>query len=240
MSPIVKTDKPIPMPVQMAAVVVGLILLAAVAYFALVVPKKNDLKKADARVTELQSQIQQGTSEAAIAEMQSKIRVADVFRLTKAMPDSNELGTVILELSALADQAGIQFQSIRPGTPSVQSSYVAQPIDVVFQGSFWELSDFLGRLRSQVLVHEGELQTTGRLFTVDELSFTQGVDGFPQINAELTIDAYVYATAPTTSTTETTTTSTTTSTTSTTSTAPSSSALGARGPVAAAGEGARS
>jgi hypothetical protein len=69
---------------------------------------------------------------------------------------------------------------------------------VIFEGNFYELSDFLYRLRTLVSVHRGRLQATGRLFTVRTLSFVEGEKGFPQIKATLGVDAYVYGAGTTT------------------------------------------
>jgi hypothetical protein len=65
---------------------------------------------------------------------------------------------------------------------------------VIFDGSFYELSDFLYRVRTLVSVHNGRLRATGRLFTVRTLSFLESEQGFPQIRATLGVDAYVYGT----------------------------------------------
>ena len=96
------------------------------------------------------------------------------------------------------------------------SGYLAIPITVEFQGNFYDLSDFLYRLRNLVDVRHGTLDATGRLFAIDTLSFDEAQGGFPQISATLVVDAFVYGTltpataTPTTSTTSTTSTSTTT------------------------------
>ena len=80
-------------------------------------------------------------------------------------------------------------------------------------------------------MHNTRLDATGRLFSVDTVSFSESSDRFPKIQAQLLIDAFVYGTsvpgatgvasgvAPTdTSSTETTPTDTTSTTTSTEST----------------------
>jgi hypothetical protein len=95
-------------------------------------------------------------------------------------------------------------------------SYTVLPISVTFQGNFYNLADFLYRLRSLVSVHAGTLDATGRLFSVDTLTFNESTLKFPQIQATLVIDAFVYGTGvPPTATIPTTTTSTTTTTTTT-------------------------
>jgi hypothetical protein len=67
---------------------------------------------------------------------------------------------------------------------------------VTFNGNFYNLADFLYRLRSLVTVHAGRLDATGRLFSVDTLAFDESEKKFPQIQATLVIDAFVYAAAP--------------------------------------------
>jgi hypothetical protein len=69
---------------------------------------------------------------------------------------------------------------------------VAYPITVDFEGNFYELSDFLYRLRNLVDVRHGALDATGRLFAIDSIDFAQGPKGFPQITATITVDAFVY------------------------------------------------
>src|SRR5204863_4856064 len=74
--------------------------------------------------------------------------------------------------------------------------YSVLPISVTFNGNFYNLADFLYRLRSLVTVHAGRLDATGRLFSVDTLAFNESEKKFPQIQATLVIDAFVYAAAP--------------------------------------------
>jgi hypothetical protein len=75
-------------------------------------------------------------------------------------------------------------------------TYSVLPITVSFNGNFYNLADFLYRLRSLVTVHAGRLDATGRLFAVDTLTFNEGEDKFPQIQATLVIDAFIYAAGP--------------------------------------------
>jgi hypothetical protein len=133
------------------------------------------------------------------------------------MPD------LLLELSQLARDTGIRFDSISPQPVAAVGSYTVLPISVTFNGNFYNLADFLYRLRSLVTVHAGRLDATGRLLAVDTLTFNESPLHFPQIQATLVIDAFVYGagapvpspvptpteTTSTTSTTETTTTTTT-------------------------------
>src|SRR5439155_5023169 len=130
-----------------------------------------------------------------------------------------------LALSPLAPDPGIRIDSIPPQQGAAIGRYQALPIAVTFNGNFYNLADFLSRPRSLVSVQGGRLDATGRLFSVDTLTFNESPLHFPQIQASLVIDAFVYGSgappplvAPPPAATTTTTTSTT-DTTSTTTTA---------------------
>jgi hypothetical protein len=188
----------------LAAVIGALVLLAAVAsFFLLISPqrsKASDLaKEADAtrteiaRLRELAQQSQQTVP----------IRVADLFRLTKAMPSDVDMPGMILQLNRIARDTGIRFDSITPQAATEADGAQAIPINLVFQGNYFELSDFLFRTRNLVGVRGGKLDATGRLFVVDSIAFSEGIRKFPQIQATLTVSAYAYgssggATAPAT------------------------------------------
>jgi hypothetical protein len=117
------------------------------------------------------------------------------------MPDRADMAGVILQLNRTAADTGITFGSIAPGAAVVAGSFQRVPITLEFEGDFYSLSDFLYRLRNLVQVRDGQLSSTGRLFAVDNLTFSEVSGSFPRIAATLTVSAYVYGTgAPVTST----------------------------------------
>ena len=224
-------------PGALIGIMVGAVLVFGLAgWFLLVRPQGAKVTALKAQASEVQAKIDAYHQQVAAARAAPKIEVADVYRLAKAMPDRTDMPDLLLELSQLARDTGIRFDSISPQGITPIGSYMVLPIGVTFQGNFYDLADFLYRLRSLVSVHAGRLDATGRLFSVDTLTFNESTLKFPQIQATLVIDAFVYGagapapaaipTKPTTTTTSTT--STTTSTSTTTPTAPSgASATGA-------------
>ena len=91
--------------------------------------------------------------------------------------------------------AGIEFISIAPQIPiATATGYHVLPIALKFEGNYFDLTDFLFRLRNHVAVRDGRLAVRGRLFTLDLLDFHEGPGGFPHIEADLTVAAYVYGT----------------------------------------------
>ena len=177
----------------LAGVLGALLVLAAVAsYFLLISPQRSkaaELKKeADATRAEV-TRLRQLAQQVQNAE---PIRVADLFRMTKAMPSEVDMPGMILQLNRIARETGIRFDSITPQAPAEANGAQTVPINLMFQGNYFELADFLFRVRSLVSVRGGTLDATGRLFVVNSVSFAEGEKKFPQIAATLTVSAYVY------------------------------------------------
>jgi type IV pilus assembly protein PilO len=217
---------------------IALAIIAVVGYFLLVKPKQ-------ARSAELDDQIAELETKLLLAETPSKpdaprvqIDVADVFRLAKAMPDNDDMPGIILELNSIAVSAGVQFVAIQPGEAATKGSYDAIPITLTFEGNYYDLTDFLYRMRNLVTVRDGVLEAAGRLYTLDALDLHESEDGFPQIQAVLTVSAYSFgseaatATPGAQTTTGATTGTTTTGTTGTTTTTETTTTTTSSGPPA--------
>ena len=182
---------------RMLGVIVGvaLLVLAAGGYFLIVAPKKSEAKRLDAAITTATAELLAARAAAEADDDTQPIAVADIFRLAKAMPSTPDMPGILLELARIADETGIRFTSIAPQTSSTVGAYQVVPISVVFEGSFYALSDLLFRLRTLVSVRRGELHATGRLFSVQSVGFAEAETGFPNLTASLTLNAYVYGTS---------------------------------------------
>ena len=179
---------------------IAILMVAAVAYMVVIRPKRAEAGHLDEQIAELQTKVTAARLAARPQRADSSIKVADVFEVSKAMPDNPDMPGIILDLNSVAEATGIKFLSIQPAAPSPKTGYSAIEITLTFEGNYFDLTDFLFRLRNLVTVRDGRLASSGRLFTLDSLSMKQGKNGFPDINAGLTVSAYVYgatdATAP--------------------------------------------
>jgi hypothetical protein len=188
-------------PVVIALIVVGFVLVALCGWFVLIGPQRSKAADLDKQIAATNTSIASARALTLEAKKGAQIRVADLYRLTKAMPDQVDMAGILLELNQVAEDSGITFEQITPSTTATPiSGYLAIPITVEFQGNFYDLSDFLYRLRNLVDVRRGTLDATGRLFAIDEVDFAEASPpGFPQIRAHLMIDAFVFGTgtAPT-------------------------------------------
>src|SRR3954447_8140286 len=137
------------------AAVLGLIIVAAllvafVGYTVAVKPKKAEVAKLNKEADDNQALIDQYNADAASqsANVAPKIRVADVYRLARAMPSVENLPDILIELNDIARAAGIDLESISPGTPTVGNGMQIVPISLQFSGDYYSITDLLYRLRT--------------------------------------------------------------------------------------------
>lgn len=181
---------------QIGLTVAGVLLYGALGWMLLVSPQGGKLSSVKEETAAVEAQIVQARiASRRTVEKVEPIRVADLFRLSKAMPDQTDMPGVLLELNRIARDSGIVFDSIVPGPSSELGGFRTVPVDLVFQGNYYDLADFLFRSRSLVGVRDGELEASGRLFNVLNIEFSEASTRFPEIRAALKLEAYVYGSA---------------------------------------------
>jgi Tfp pilus assembly protein PilO len=181
--------------IPLALVFAIVVLIAAVAgYMLLIRPKAAEVEKLDEEIAALETQRQAASlSQGDEEQPQTTIKVADLVELAKAMPEQVDMAGAILELNAAAKRAGVEFTSIQPGAAAPGLGYVQLPLALTYVGNYYDLTELLYQLRQLVTVREGVLDANGRLFTLDSLDWHEAEEpGFPIIEANLVVSAYVY------------------------------------------------
>ena len=174
-------------------VALGALAVLAAGTFLVLMPQRSGAADLDQELVAVEAQIATKRAES-LRKPQAPIRVADLFKLVQAMPDNSDMPGILLELNQTARDSGIAFDSISPQPPVGGADSVTVPIQLEFSGSFYHLTDFVYRLRSLVAVRRGKLESSGRLFSIGAIAFTEAADGFPKISAKLTVNAFVYGT----------------------------------------------
>jgi Tfp pilus assembly protein PilO len=162
------------------------LLLGLAGYLALVSPQKSKAARLSAAIGQVQTALY-----AAHAPRTKPVPVqaADIFRLVKAMPDTPDMPSLLVDLSRLARESGVNLQSVKPSalTPLVQG-YAVLPVTVTVAGTFASVNAFLARMRAQVTAGR-RLHVSGRLLLANELSLSSSGK---TLTATLSLDAYVY------------------------------------------------
>ena len=188
-----KKGKPMPRAVVFALIVGGALLIAVVGYLVLVKPQGKKLADVKKQIADTQQKIQDYQAQASTQQSAPKIRIADVYRLAHAMPSNVDMPDVLLELDDVAKSAGIQLAQITPQASQPGAGFSIQPITLQFSGDYYSVTDLLYRLRTLVSVRHGQLEATGRLFAVKNVTLAPSGPG---LSANVSLETYIYAPAP--------------------------------------------
>jgi Tfp pilus assembly protein PilO len=193
----------LPSKAAIGLIIGGDLLLLLVGWFMLIGPQRATAASivtataaAEAQLVEAQRPVAPQKPPAAI--QQPEIQTADIYSLAKAMPSTVDQPNLLLELDQVARSVGVSLASISLGSPTVDASggFSTVGITLSFNGDFYSITDMLYRLRTLVTVRNGELQTSGRLFSVGTVGINpQGTSG-RSLSASLSVTAYVYGGAP--------------------------------------------
>jgi Tfp pilus assembly protein PilO len=175
----------------------ALVIVAAAGWFTLISPKQARSSELTDEIAELETKLSSVSRRPSPdGPPKVEIDVADLFKLAKAMPDRDDMPGILLELNSTALSTGVEFLAIQPGVPASRGDYYALPITLTYAGNYYDLADFLFRLRNLVTVRDGVLDAGGRLYTLDAIEFKEGKRGFPHVEAVLTVSAYSFGTSP--------------------------------------------
>jgi len=185
-----------------ALIVGGDILLLMMGWFLLISPQRSTAASIVRATAAAEVQLEQAKTPVkapapAAVQKQPPIRTADLYSIAKAMPSTEDMPDLLLQLDQVARSAGVTLKSIAPApaTPSPTASFSTIPINLSFAGDFYALTDMLYRLRTLVTVRDGALQTSGRLFSIGSVGFTPTGAG-TQLNATVIVNAFVYGSTP--------------------------------------------
>jgi hypothetical protein len=218
-------------------VLAGLGLVAAF-WFLLLSPKRGELSELEDQRAALQSTVAEQETVAAQAE-EAEADYADNYQrlvsIGKAVPSANDTASLMVQTSALAKRAKIDFESVAlaeagaaepaepaapaeggaaaeeataqpTAAPATEASAATLPIgatvgtaglpvmpyDLVFNGDFFEIADFMRELDSGVRTKGTSLDVEARLLTVDGFSLSVDEErGFPHLEAKLRVTSFI-------------------------------------------------
>ena len=123
---------------------------------------------------------------------------ARLLELSKMVPPSEELPSLLLQLQDLADQSGIDFIAVTPGEPRAVASsggYMILPLQLQFSGTYFDVSDFAYRAEQMVA-------GPGRLLAISSVALSPGggvaaagAGASPELGVSVTLYAFILAEA---------------------------------------------
>ena len=166
-----KLKKPLPKWAPIAGIVVAALLVGVAGWKLLVAPQKKKASSLVEQTAGVKQQIAQNLAAVEAAKSTGAvstqpIRVAELYKLAKAMPSNPDVPDLLIELSRVTREAGVKVTSLSPSTATGSTI----PITLAVSGDFYSVTDLLYRLRNLVWVRNGALEATGRLFAVDSVN----------------------------------------------------------------------
>jgi type IV pilus assembly protein PilO len=170
---------------------VGLLVFALVVWFLVLNPIRGQIATTDAAIADEQTKLQLAQSQLKQAEVtkeEGKLNQARLLELAKMMPSDEELPSLLLQLQDLADQSGIDFIAITPGSPTAAQTgtYELLPLDLSFTGTYFDVSDFIYRAEEMV-------SGPGRLLAVKSVNLALGEPLPGETNPQLSVSVSLYA-----------------------------------------------
>ena len=117
---------------------------------------------------------------------------ADLIKLHQIMPSEGAVPSFIRGLVSTAQSSGLAMLGITPSaTADAGVPFSVQPIQLEFDGRFFDAEDFLYRLENYVDYRNGQFLVTGRMFAVTNVMLIKSLNNpFPDLDIKFTIDGY--------------------------------------------------
>jgi len=175
--------------------VAGGLLLVVAAWLLLVSPQRAKAAELGAQVDASRVELAQRRIALVRPSSTVTVRPSDLYRLTKALPNETDMSGILLEVSRVAARDSLELSTVSPTSQVSGIGYLEQPLAVVVQGRFGNVSRFLADLRSLVSVRGGRLDARGRLYSVSrvDISAPDGPKAFPIVKAAVTLNAYTFS-----------------------------------------------
>jgi Type II secretion system (T2SS), protein M len=206
---------------RMVLIVVVVLVALGGAWMLVVSPKRQEASKLSAQVTEAKTLLATAEGELAhahAAQSQYATAYTSIVSLGKAVPASEEVPSLIYELTQASNQKKVDFSSIVASGSSAGSGpasgpaaaaaaaaaaagFSQMPFTFVFNGTFFDLEHLFQQLnRFTVRGASGGLQVSGRLLTMQSVKLTPALASAQQatgssrsqlLTGTITASAYV-------------------------------------------------
>lgn len=200
--------------------VVAVAAAVAAFWFLVLAPKREEITKLDAEITQQEAAAQQSEQLAAsyaAAKANYRKNYTMIARLGKAVPADDDIRSLLVQLDATARRANVNFRALSlagggtstttgeqtgtattgelapaPGAVPVGSAgFAAMPFSFSFSGSFFTLSDFFQRLERFVTVQNDNIDVTGRLLLLGSIAVTPDAGDLTKLQAQIGAATYI-------------------------------------------------
>lgn len=181
--------------VRLVLMGVAILLFAVVIWFLVLSPIRGNIATTEQDIQEEQSKVLAANTKLRLAEdtrAEGKRNQMRLLELAKMVPMTEELPSLLLQIQDLADQSGIEFIQVTPGTviASETGPFQAIPLDLQFTGTYFDVTDFIYRAEQMVA-------GPGRLLAIKTVDLSPGADAAtsagksPQLEVTMSLYAFI-------------------------------------------------
>jgi Tfp pilus assembly protein PilO len=180
--------------VGVVAVVVGVLW-----YFFLFSPEQKKIADLNTQYLAQQNTLQQTNVQIHGLQLLQKTAPqaeADLIKLHQVMPAEGGVPSFIVGLDKTAESSGLAWLQDNPQQTAPGVPFSVQPIQLEFDGAYFDVEDFLYRLENYVDYRNGQFLVTGRMFSVVNLALTKSASkDYPDLDVKVTINGYQWTPA---------------------------------------------
>jgi Tfp pilus assembly protein PilO len=171
----------------------AVVVVAAVGWFMVISPQRTKANELDTQHAAVSSEL---AADRVLVSKPSETKTKTTLAAAKrALPDDAQVSNILRQLAGFAAKSRTELDSITPSSAVPGTGAQTIPISLQFRGRYFGLQQLLKLMRTSASATGSKITATGRLYTVDSISFG-GANDDGMISATIKLNAFVYSPAP--------------------------------------------
>jgi Tfp pilus assembly protein PilO len=171
----------------------AVVVVVGAGWFMLISPQRTKANQLDTQRAAVDSEL--ATDRVLVSKPSETKTKTTLAAAKRALPDSPQVSEILRQLAGFAATSRTEIDSITPSAAVAGVGAQTIPVSLQFQGRFFGLQQLLRLMRTSASSTSGKITATGRLYTVDGISFG-GASDSGVITATIKLNAFVYSPAP--------------------------------------------
>ncbi|RJQ45534.1 MAG: hypothetical protein C4534_04460 [Gaiellales bacterium] len=156
---------------------IGFLAVVALWYFFLISPKRGEIDEVNEQARVEKETYDRNTARLKNLEQEraaAQEARGELLKLDKLVPGDEQIPSLIVELQKSANDAGIDFVKIEPDVPVPGAGATVIPIEMKFEGRFFDVNEFLYRVENYARLEGNEVNVSGRFLSVVDITLEEG------------------------------------------------------------------
>ena len=171
----------------------AVVVIAAVGWFMVISPQRTKATQLDTQRAAVDAEL--ATDRVLVSKPSETKTKATLAAAKRALPDEPQVSEILRQLAGFAATSRTELDTITPSAAVAGTGAQTIPISLQFRGRYFGLQQLLRLMRTSASSKGAKITATGRLYTVDNISFGgAGDDGV--LTATIQLNAFVYSPVP--------------------------------------------